>query len=206
MAMQFTKALRSVVILAALLFTCVGAFSAQPSPERPLPDARQQQPVVASAPPHLPATDDPYALLGLDRLSPPKDFAVVHRAYRSLARRYHPDAAVGPDATPEERERASADFTRISEAYEDLKARRDEEEIEVVLMGGNFAQGKRDRRVRYKTSEKIRQQNPNRVNYDRILELRDRRNLKATSWRDPGEYDYSQGGRHNGDFGPVRRW
>jgi len=139
-------------------------------------------------------------------MSPPKDFALVHRAYRALARKYHPDVAVGPDATPDERERANSDFMRINEAYEGLKARKDEEEFEVVIMGGNFANGKRDRRVRYKTSEKIRQQNPNRVNYDRILELRDRKNLKARSWRDPGEFDYEQGGRHNGDFGPVRRW
>ncbi|KAL7550434.1 hypothetical protein ACHAWF_016006 [Thalassiosira exigua] len=73
-------------------------------------------------------------------------------------------------------------------------------------MGGNFAAGKRDRRGKYKTLEKIPQSNPNRVNYDRILELRDRRNLKARSWRDPDEFDYEQGGRHNGDFGPVRRW
>ena len=65
---------------------------------------------------------------------------------------------------------------------------------------------KRDRRVKYKTSEKIRQNNPNRVNYDRILELRNRSNLKGRNWSDPGEYEYEQGGRHNGDFGPPRRW
>lgn len=114
--------------------------------------------------------------------------------------------AVGPDATAEEREKASLDFVRINEAYEDLKARQDEEEIEVVIMGGNFAAGKRDRRVKYKTSEKIRQNNPNKVNYDRILELRDRKNLKGTNWSDPGEYKTQQGGRHNGDFGPLKRW
>ena len=63
-----------------------------------------------------------------------------------------------------------------------------------------------DRRVKYKTSEKIRENNPNRINYDRILELRDRKNLKGRNWSDPGEYEYQQGGRHNGDFGPPRRW
>ena len=193
---------RSVAILASLLVAHVGAFSAQPS-ERPSPNVHQ--PVATKHPP-LPVTDNSYTLLGFDRLSPPKDFTVVHRAYRSLARIYHPDVAVGPDATSEERESASLDFTRINEAYEDLKSRQDEEEIEVVMMGGNFATGKRDRRVKYKTSEKIRQQNPNNINYERILELRDRTNLKATSWRDPGEYSSEQqGGRHNGDFGPVSR-
>ena len=113
---------------------------------------------------------------------------------------------MGPDATNEEREAANQDFIRINTAYEDLKSRQDEEEIEVVMMGGNFGQGKRDRRVKYKTSEKIRDQNPNKVNYNRIVELQERKNLKARSWRDPGEFDYQQGGRHNGDFGPVRRW
>ena len=106
----------------------------------------------------------------------------------------------------EERERANSDFARISEAYEELKARQDEEEVEVVIMGGNFAAGKRDRRVKYKTSERIRQNDPTRVNYDKILELRERQNLKGRNWSDPGEYEYSQGGRHNGDFGPPRRW
>mmetsp|Transcript_24986 Transcript_24986/g.45003 ORF Transcript_24986/g.45003 Transcript_24986/m.45003 type:complete len:235 (+) Transcript_24986:200-904(+) len=203
---MFIKPSKSAAILASLFFTEVGAFSAHPSerPQPPLPNAQhQQQQPVTGKPPPLPVTDDSYTLLGFDWLSPPKDFTLVHRAYRALARKYHPDVAVGPDATQEERERASLDFKRISEAYEDLKARQDEEEIEVVIMGGNFAQGKRDRRVKYKTSEKIREQNPNRVNYDRILELRDR-NLKTTRWSDPGEYDYD-GGRHNGDFGPVRK-
>ena len=60
--------------------------------------------------------------------------------------------------------------------------------------------------MKYKTSEKIRQSNPNRIDYDRILELQRRSNLKGTNWSDPGEYEYQQGGRHNGDFGPPRRW
>ncbi|KAL9182541.1 hypothetical protein ACHAXT_013193 [Thalassiosira profunda] len=196
----------AAVAIAALLVTGlvhdVGAFSAQPH-DRPPPSTSNQP---FAKPPPLTASDDPHTLLGLDRLSPPKDFAVVQRAYRTMARTYHPDVAVGPDASPEERERANFDFARINEAYEDLKARKDEESFEVVIMGGNFAQGKRDKRVQYKTSEKIRQSNPNRVNYDRIVELQKRKNLKGRSWRDPGEYDYGQGGRHNGDFGPVRRW
>ena len=72
----------------------------------------------------------------------------------STARTYHPDVAVGPDATPDEREKASLDFAQIKDAYEDLKARQDEEEIEVVMTGGNFATGKRDRMMKYKSSRK----------------------------------------------------
>ncbi len=198
---MFPKPLRSAAVLASLLITDVGAFSAQPS-ERPPPGAQRPH---AAKPPPLPNANDSYTLLGLDRLAPPKDFAVVHRAYRALARTYHPDAAVGPDATPEERERAGADFARIGEAYEDLKSQKDEEKIEVMIIGGSFTQGKRGQRVRYKTSEKIPEQNPNQMNYDRILELRDRKYLKAASWRDPGENDYSQQ-RHHRDFGPVSWW
>ena len=47
----------------------------------------------------------------------------------------------------------------------------------MVIMGGNFATGKRDRRVTIKTSEQIRDANPNRVNYDVILQNRNRSNL-----------------------------
>jgi hypothetical protein len=190
--MRITKVSKAAGLTLAFRWFYAAAFSERPTDHRAAPSDASSR--------------DPHAVLGLDRTAPPKDFAEVQRAYRNLARRYHPDAAVGPDATPEERERANFDFARISEAYEDLKSRRDEEEIEVVIMGGNFATGKRDRRVKYKTSEKIRQANPNRVNYDRILELRDRGNLKGRNWSDPGEFEYPQGGRHNGDFGPPRRW
>lgn len=200
------KPSKVVAILALIaIIHDVDAFSAQASDRPPsTSNAQQQQPF--SKPTPLPITDNPHTLLGFDWLSPPKDFTLIHRAYRNLARKYHPDIAVGPDATSEERTAASLEFTRISEAYEDLKSRQDEEEIEVVIMGGNFSQGKTTRRVKYKTSEKIRLKNPNRVNYDRIAELRDRKNLKGTNWSDPGEFEYQQGGRHNGDFGPPRRW
>ena len=206
--MRTTQVSKAALILAFRAFDA-GAFSARPTDHRAAPsDASSYAP--PPPPPQTPASStdarDPHAVLGLDRTSPRGDFAEVQRAYRDLARRYHPDAAVGPDATPEERERANVDFARINEAYEALKSRRDEEEIEVVIMGGNFATGKRDRRVKYKTSEKIRQANPNKVNCDRILELRDRGNLKGRNWSDPGEFEYPQGGRHNGDFGPPRRW
>ena len=119
-------------------------FSSIPPPNN---NQHQQQ-----KPPLLPTTDNSYTLLGFDYLSPPKDFAVVQRAYRNLARQYHPDVVVGPDATEEEREKANADFIRINEAYEDIKSRKDEEEIEVVIMGGNFDNGKRGKCMLYMLS------------------------------------------------------
>ena len=108
-------------------------------------------------------------------------------------------------SSPEERAAACETFARLNAAYEDLKARQDEEEFEMVMMGGNFGAGEGrsgHRRVKYKTSDKIRESNPNRVNYNRIDELRERKNLKATHWKDEG-YQWN---RHNGDFGPPRRW
>ena len=111
--------------------------AAQPPP--PL----QSQSVSSSfnKPPPLPNTENSYTLLGLNQDE--KDLTIVQRAYRQLAKLYHPDVCVGPDATNEERERANKDFVRINEAYDNIKSRGGEEEIEVVIMGGNFSQGKR---------------------------------------------------------------
>ena len=140
----------AVCIISSPLSINVGAFS-QPSSDWPSHTSqhapKQQQTsssfITNNQPPPLPETNDAYTLLGFDYMSPPKDFTLVHRAYRNLARRYHHDVIAGPDATVEEREQANVNFVRINEAYEDLKARKDEEEIEVVIMGSNFATGKR---------------------------------------------------------------
>ena len=77
-------------------------------------------------------------VLGIDRSSKPTD-ADIQRAYRELARKFHPDIVVGPDATVDERREANEYFAQINEAYENLKSKQDEEEIEIVIMGGNFA-------------------------------------------------------------------
>lgn len=108
-------------------------------------------------------------------------------------------------SSAEERAAACETFARLNAAYEDLKARQDEEEFEMVMMGGNFGAGEGrsgQRRVKFTSSDKIRESNPDRVNYNRIDELRERKNLKATHWKDEG-YQFN---RHNGDFGPPRRW
>jgi len=203
----------SCIILASFVvvlspFDDAAAFSAQP----PQPsNHRSPCDAFASSPPiNAPKQNirDPHMVLGLDRSSKPTD-ADIQRAYRELARKFHPDIVVGPDATVDERREANEYFAQINEAYENLKSKQDEEEIEIVIMGGNFATGKRDRRVTIKTSEQIRDANPNRVNYDVILQNRNRSNLKGRNWNDPeelGKSQYPHGGRHNGDFGPPRRW
>lgn len=86
---------------------------------------------VVSKPPPLPATNDPYTLLGF--ASPPGDFCTVRHAYKELTKLYHPDVVAGPDASPEERKSAGWDFARINTAYDILESakRRKEEEDEL---------------------------------------------------------------------------
>ncbi len=185
--------IKALLLIAAIFFEGINAFSAGNTGST----GQNAQSSFNNLPPPLPSSTTPYEVLGFDRF--PEDFSLIQRRYRELARTYHPDRLVGPDATAEEREIANTNFQRINEAYDTLKTRQDEEEIEVIMMGGN---GKRERKVKYKTSTEIREKNPNRVNYDRIVENQTRQNVKAESWIDRGiEY-----GRHNGDFGPVRRW
>jgi len=61
-------------------------------------------------PPPGPRSGDPYRVLGV---APDATTAEVKRAYRTLAKRHHPDAA-GPAAT--------ARFLAIQQAYEDITA------------------------------------------------------------------------------------
>ena len=115
--------------------------SAQQQQQPPPPLQSQSVSSSFNKPPPLPNTENSYTLLGLNQDE--KDLTIVQRSYRQLAKLYHPDVCVGPDATIEERERANEDFVRINEAYDNIKSRGGEEEIEVVIMGGNFSQGKR---------------------------------------------------------------
>ena len=54
--------------------------------------------------------DDYYATLGVDRNASPEE---IKKAYRQLARKYHPDVSSEPDA--EER------FKEVNAAYDTLK-------------------------------------------------------------------------------------
>ena len=142
-------------LLVVIAISGVSSFSSIPPNNNNQHQHQQQQQQQQQQQPPLPITDNSYTLLGFDCLSPPKDFALVQRAYRNLARQYHPDVVVGPDATEEERNKANVDFMRINEAYEDIKSRKDEEEIEVVIMGGNFDNGKRGKRMLYYNAHAI---------------------------------------------------
>jgi len=118
--MRTTKVSKSAALILAFRAFDAGAFSARPTDHHRTAPSVQASSHAPPPPPQTPAsssstdaTRDPHAVLGLDRTSPPGDFAEVQRAYRHLARRYHPDVSVGPDATPREREMANADFARI---------------------------------------------------------------------------------------------
>lgn len=89
----------------------------------------------------LPDTNDPYVLLGLEdehrQRCYPQQYShrqmraaakeasarKIKAAYRKMARQYHPDAALSPRSTAEERRIAGDNFARINDAYETLMSR-----------------------------------------------------------------------------------
>jgi len=66
-------------------------------------------------------SSDPFRVLGLEATA---DRAVIKKAYKRMALRYHPDVQTTKDSTPEQKKRASAQFAKINWAYEQLKADR----------------------------------------------------------------------------------
>lgn len=111
-------------------------------------------------PPQLPDTNHPHILLGI---SLDATFDDVRRAYKRLVKLYHPDAAVGPDASEEERQSANRDFARINAAYDILKRRENEEVFEYTA----YEDGQRVTRS-VVDSEESRRRDPHRIDYDRI--------------------------------------
>lgn len=70
--------------------------------------------------PQLPITNDPFELLGLDYNNPPKTEKDIKRAFLKMAKVYHPDT-VSAVATPQEKDAASQEFSRINSAYRAVK-------------------------------------------------------------------------------------
>jgi len=82
----------------------------------------------------MPATRNPYQALGVDRKASGEE---IKKAYRKLARQYHPDKNPG-DASAEER------FKEVQEAYSilsDAKKRREYDQGGGVFGGGGFDPG-----------------------------------------------------------------
>mmetsp|Transcript_14156 Transcript_14156/g.28868 ORF Transcript_14156/g.28868 Transcript_14156/m.28868 type:complete len:208 (+) Transcript_14156:100-723(+) len=158
----------------------------------------QRQSHHRSPPSPLPRTRNPLTILGFDHT--PSDFGTIHKAYKTLVKRYHPDVAVGPDATPEERVEANIQFARITAAYRELKRRKDQEVFTytVCIDGRNVVQS------RVIDSEGYRNQrdDPFRVDYGRVISMTEYRERfpRKKMWYEEKKNDYVP--RHNGDFGP----
>eukprot|EP00804_Cyclotella_cryptica_P011772 CCRYP_011371-RA/>CCRYP_011371-RA protein AED:0.05 eAED:0.04 QI:0/-1/0/1/-1/0/1/0/143 len=142
-------------------------------------------------------TNNPYALLGFDWLNPPSDFTLVHKAYKTMAKLYHPDRIVGPDGTTEERQLANVDFARINSAYEKLKSKQSEEVLDYIV----YVDGTKVNRYVTIHSESY-YKDPTRPNYKRIIEMSRyrERHPKKKMWYDE-RHDYDKP-RHNGEWAP----
>jgi curved DNA-binding protein CbpA len=144
-------------------------------------------------PPPLPDTDNPFILLGIQ---PGASFDVIRSAYREMAKVYHPDVVVGPDATADERKEANWDFARVNEAFDILKRREHEEVFEYSI----YVDGNQEVRS-VVMSDEYGQSDPYRINYDRIIEMSEyrKRRPRTRMWY---EDDRSYPPRHN-DFEPY---
>jgi curved DNA-binding protein CbpA len=67
-------------------------------------------------------SNDPFLLLGLDE--PTSDKAVIKRAYKRMALKFHPDMATTKDSTAQEKKEASDIFAKINWAYQVLSGKR----------------------------------------------------------------------------------
>ncbi|KAL3804794.1 hypothetical protein ACHAWO_005323 [Cyclotella atomus] len=147
-------------------------------------------------PPPLPMTNNPYALLGLDWLNPPSDITTVHKAYKRMAKRYHPDLILHADATPEEQHLANKNFARINAAYEQLKAKESKEILDYIV----YVDGRKVRRHVTIKSESY-YKDPMRPNYERIIAMSKYREKypRKKLWF---ERKHSYEPRHNGEWEP----
>lgn len=101
-----------VALLVALVFTTATthAFVMSPSSSSFIGETRRASRLCSSPDHH-----DPFAVLNID---PTFDKEEIKRAYKNLARQYHPDVVCPPDAPPDQKRQASDDFKIINRAYE----------------------------------------------------------------------------------------
>mmetsp|Transcript_38466 Transcript_38466/g.92702 ORF Transcript_38466/g.92702 Transcript_38466/m.92702 type:complete len:396 (+) Transcript_38466:71-1258(+) len=145
-------------------------------------ETNQSQDQRGTRPPPLPGTNNPFRLLGLE---PGADFDAIRRAYREMAKIYHPDVVAGPDSSPDERKEANWDFARINSAFDILKRKENEQVFEYDV----YIDGERVTKSVAVTEEYL-QNDPYRISYDRIREMaeyRKRRPQKRT-WYEGDPY------------------
>jgi curved DNA-binding protein CbpA len=141
-------------------------------------------------PPKLPNTNNPWKLLGIDTGD---KFNDIRRAWKKMAKIYHPDVVVGPDASADERRDANEDFARINAAFEFLKRKASEEIYEY----NTYIDGEQVTKSVVVVPGESRQMDPYRINYDRIIEMSEyRKHRPQTKMWYEAENDYHQ--RQNG--------
>lgn len=91
----------------------------EPEPEVEAVPETDSEPEAPAAP-VAPTGRDPYAVL---RVAPTADWDDIVAAHRTLVRWWHPDG-LGHHSTPGEREFCAARLREISEAYRELRVRR----------------------------------------------------------------------------------
>ena len=148
--------------------------------EKKLPEKKKAKP------PPLPKTDEPFALLGLDRFNPPSTFDDIRSAYKQAVKLYHPDVILKPDATEEERKLASDDFSRINSAFEELKKREDATsdafEYDIYAHGERVAKSTAHQQYIY--------EDPYRIDYDRIRQNGQHYSHRKRMWHEEKYYYY----------------
>ncbi|KAL3764070.1 hypothetical protein ACHAW5_010440 [Stephanodiscus triporus] len=144
----------------------------------------------STKPPPLLGTNNPFKLLGIQ---PGASFDVIRTAYREMAKIYHPDVVLSPDASADERKEANWDFARVNAAFDILKRKENEEVFEYSV----YVDGRQETRS-VVMSDEYQQSDPYRIDYDRIMEMSQyrKRRPKTRMWY---EDDRGYQPRHN-DF------
>ena len=138
-------------------------------------------------PPPLPDRNNPYILLGV---SQGDDYDTIRAAYKKMAKIYHPDVIVGPDATAEERTVASWDFARINSAFDILKRREEEQVFEYEM----YVDGNRETRSVVAPSSDD-ERDPYNINFDRIIQNRIHYPQERMWYEEKNRYDEPK--KHN---------
>lgn len=151
-----------------------------------------------SRPPPLPDTNNPFVLLGLH---PGANFDDARRAYKEMAKLYHPDVVLGPDASADERQASNWDFARINTAFDILKRKENEEVLEYSV----FVDGEHEKRYAVVPDEESRRRDPHSINFDRIRDMTEyrKRHPKEKLWHEEDHYEYQRRHQNHNGFEHV---
>ena len=167
-------------------FMAVDQVQHPPTIDAQIIEKKTSEEQAAKAPP-LPQTNNPLKLLGLTVAA---NFDAVRRAYKEKVKVYHPDVIVGPDTSPEEREKANWDFARINSAYDILKRKENEEAYEYEM----YVDGQQVTRTVYMNKDQRQhRRDAHYVDYDRIRQVAEYRKThpRKKMWYEE-DHEYQQ--------------